>query len=202
MAREGDSCTLTHTHPPKKVAYKLVYGNVSVCYSGDTRPNAELLELCRGADLMILGMIGPFKDLAALTPTSQRLARTSHVTVAQAGPLLRALAPAPRLAVLHHLQVNDATRAPIVSGVRAGGYAGPLAVNEDGLVVLVAPGGGELEMRKLLFVPRAFGWYEGNMPRVLELYLASVGALRKGAGGAAAGSGATAGADKGGGGGK
>ena len=54
-----------------------MYGNVSVCYSGDTRPNAELLKLCRGADLMILGMIGPFKSLAALTPTSQRLARTA-----------------------------------------------------------------------------------------------------------------------------
>ena len=44
--------------------------------------------------------------------------QTSHITPRQAGPVLSAIRP--RLASLHHLTVNDASRVAIVSHVRAG----------------------------------------------------------------------------------
>jgi hypothetical protein len=43
--------------------------------------------------------------------------QTSHVTPQQTGPILARIRP--RLAVLHHLIVNDASRDAIISAVRA-----------------------------------------------------------------------------------
>ncbi len=43
--------------------------------------------------------------------------QTSHIIPEQAGPILQRLQP--RLAVLHHLIVNDVTRDAIVTAVRA-----------------------------------------------------------------------------------
>ena len=44
--------------------------------------------------------------------------QTSHITPEQAGPVLDSIRP--RLAAVHHLTVNDASRVAIVSGIRAG----------------------------------------------------------------------------------
>ena len=51
--------------------------------------------------------------------------QTSHITPQQAGSVLSAIKP--RLAAVHHLTVNDASRVAIVSDIRAGYPQGALA---------------------------------------------------------------------------
>ncbi len=60
------------------------------------------------------------------------------MTCEQSGPILSRLRP--RLAVLHHLTVNDASRDAIVSAVRAGYPEGDIHINED----LVGEGAGRV----------------------------------------------------------
>ena len=55
----------------------------------------------------------------------------------QAGPVLAAIRP--RLAALHHLTVNDASRVAIVSDVRAGYPQGAAQTQGSGLTLIPKP---------------------------------------------------------------
>ena len=83
------------------------------------------------------------------------LTQSSHVTCEQSGPILARLRP--RLAVLHHLTVNEASREAIVSAVRSNGFGGPLAINEDLEVFEVSKSA--LVRRKRLVPDRSWGYW-------------------------------------------
>ena len=55
--------------------------------------------------------------------------QTSHFTPAQAGQIFDKVKP--RLSVIHHATVNDASREQLISDVRAEYASGKLVINED-----------------------------------------------------------------------
>lgn len=55
--------------------------------------------------------------------------QTSHFTPKQAGEIFDNVRP--RLAVIHHATVNEASRAPLLAAVREAYPRGPLVINED-----------------------------------------------------------------------
>jgi hypothetical protein len=64
-----------------------------------------------------------------LTHIADAAAQTSHFTPAQAGQIFDKVKP--RLSVIHHATVNDASREQLISAVRAEYPSGPLVINED-----------------------------------------------------------------------
>ena len=154
------STPVKHYETPGPVALRLEWNGLSVTYSGDMKPNLEFEELAQDTDVVIFQNMGPIEngDVSALPFSSQYLINTSHVTPEQSGPILDRINP--RLAVLHHLLVNDASREAIVSAVRTGGYRGDLAINEDLDVFEISS---EWVKRQKLIVPdRSWGYWHAE----------------------------------------
>ena len=86
------------------------------------------------------------------------LLQTSHVTPEQAGHIFKAVRP--RLAVLHHLLVNDASRPAIVTAVREN-YDGPVIINEDLMAFDVSKD--EVIIRKRLVPTRSWGYWHAEL---------------------------------------
>ena len=91
-------------HGPVKPAYgyRLSYGGRSVCLSGDTRPSENLVEACRGADVLIHEAID--EDVVRRTAQSKQLADAiigHHTTPEQAAEIFQQVHP--RLAVFSHI---------------------------------------------------------------------------------------------------
>lgn len=154
------STPVKHYETPGPVALRLEWQGLSVTYSGDMRPNVEFEQLAEGSDLVILQNMGPIEngDVSALPFSSQYLINTSHVTPEQSGPILDRIRP--RLAVLHHLLVNDASREAVVTAVRAGGYRGELAINEDLDVFEITSE--KVERRKFIVPDRSWGFWHAE----------------------------------------
>jgi ribonuclease Z len=92
-------------HGPVKPAYgyRLNYDGRSVCLSGDTRPSANLVEACRGVDLLIHEAI----DEEVVRKNVQNPALVEvivghHTTPEQAADIFQRIRP--RLAVFSHIQ--------------------------------------------------------------------------------------------------
>lgn len=159
--RNGVVITATpveHYNTPGPVAYRLDWAGLSVTYSGDTRPVQRLIDLAvsgHGSDLLILQNQGPIRDPASLSYETQLLLNTSHITPQQAGPILSLIKP--RLAVAHHLAVNDGSRVPIITHIRQGYPKGDLVINEDLNVVEVSSE--RVELKKRLVPTRNWGYW-------------------------------------------
>ena len=80
------------------------------------------------------------------------------MTPEQAGHIFKAVQP--RLGVLHHLLVNDASRPAIVSAVRQS-YAGPIIINEDLMAFDVSKD--EVVIRKRLVPTRSWGYWHAEL---------------------------------------
>ncbi len=107
-------------HIPGSLAYRVEAAGRSLVYSGDTDVSASLVELARGADLLILECANPFKVPGHLTPEEAgRMA-------AQAG--------VPRLMLTHFYPPCDEVD---VIAMVAQEFAGEILRAEDGLVVTV-----------------------------------------------------------------
>ena len=94
----------TVDHGPVKPAYgyRVSYGGRSVCLSGDTRPSENLVETCRGADVLIHEAID--EDVVRRTAQNQQLADAivgHHTTPEQAADIFQRVRP--RLAVFSHI---------------------------------------------------------------------------------------------------
>ena len=92
-------------HGPVKPSYgyRLNAGGRSVCLSGDTRPSANLVEACRGVDLLIHEVID--EDEVRRNVQNQQLVDAivgHHTTPEQAADIFQRVRP--RLAVFSHIQ--------------------------------------------------------------------------------------------------
>lgn len=159
--RNGVTITSTpvaHYNTPGPVAFRLDWQGLSFTYSGDTRPVETLDVLAKGTDVFILQNMGPIEDLEALSYESKLLIQTSHVTPQQAGVIFAAAQP--RLAVAHHLTVNDASRAAIIQDIRQAYQKGELIINEDLNVYEITKAA--VEVKKRLVPPRSWGYWHAE----------------------------------------
>ena len=55
----------------------------------------------------------------------------NHTSQTQVGEVFSAIRPQPRLAIAHHLSVNEYSIVPIISAIRSTYPVGPLAIAQD-----------------------------------------------------------------------
>ncbi|KAK9908353.1 hypothetical protein WJX75_006483 [Coccomyxa subellipsoidea] len=123
---------------------------------GDSIPANTLVELARGCDVFIEGIIGPLPDLDVLSWQSRFLINTSHTTPAQAGRIFRDVGA--RLSVIHHADVNDASREALITETREEYPEGRLVINEDLAVYEVTKDA--IRHRKRIVPVRSWGKFE------------------------------------------
>jgi len=132
-------------HGPVKPSYgyRVNYGDRSVCLSGDTRPSANLVEACRGVDVLIHEAID--ENVVRKIAQNPRLYEAivgHHTTPEQAADIFQRVRP--RLAVFSHIQPVTA----ILERTRRL-YSGRVEEGEDLMVIDI---GAEVVVRR---VPRA-----------------------------------------------
>jgi ribonuclease Z len=119
-------------HGPVKPAYgyRVNFGGRSVCLSGDTRPSANLVEACRGVDLLIHEVVDD-EALRKAVPSPALLAAIvgHHTTPEQAADVFRRVGP--RLAVFSHIAPLSSA---IVERTRRT-YSGRVEQGEDLMVI-------------------------------------------------------------------
>ncbi|KAK9813508.1 hypothetical protein WJX73_003209 [Symbiochloris irregularis] len=163
-SRNGVTVTSTpvdHYATAGPVALRLDWNGLSITYSGDTKPTQTLVDLAtrdKGTDVLLLQSMGPILDFAALPHNSQYLLNTSHITPTQAGAVLQDISP--RLAAVHHLTVNDASRVAIVSDIRTGYPASALHIAEDLDVFEVSKD--QIAIRKRLVPSTSWGYWHSD----------------------------------------
>lgn len=119
-------------HGPVKPAYgfRVNYGGRSICLSGDTRPSENLVEACRGVDVLIHEAID--EDVVRrLVQNDQQLFEaivSHHTTPEQAADIFRRVGP--RLAVFSHVPPVSA----ILERTRRT-YSGRVEYGEDLMVI-------------------------------------------------------------------
>ena len=107
-------------HSTPTLGFRFAWEGFSLVYGADTAPGDGILELSRGADLLILEASFPMNH-----PTS------SHLTTRQAGEIARA-AHAGRLLLTHfHAEVGDMPAPEREAEVRQSGFAGEVLFAED-----------------------------------------------------------------------
>lgn len=103
-------------HIASSLAYRLEYAGQAMVYSGDTDWSDSLIDLARGADLIILEASNPFKVAGHLTPE-------------EAGRLAE-MAGVPRLVLTHIYPPGDAVDLVEEAGRS---FTGEITIAEDGL---------------------------------------------------------------------
>lgn len=145
LAEIGDVAVsaIRNAHPPITDSYavKLEAGGKAVVLSGDTAPFDGMADFARGADLLVHeAMIAEGVDrLVARVGNGERLKahlESSHTDAVDVGRLA-VQAGVRALALNHLIPVDDPAigRDDWEREVRTGGYAGPLHVGRDGMVI-------------------------------------------------------------------
>lgn len=125
-------------HPPidLALAYRFDAPGRSIVISGDTRPTQSLIDLARGADVLVHEAMMPARvlELVGKLPNGQQLARSvlsGHTTAEQVGQV--AAAAGVKMLVLSHLVPAENPSVPDdewIAAVRRS-YAGPVIVGRD-----------------------------------------------------------------------
>jgi ribonuclease BN (tRNA processing enzyme) len=132
------TCTLVD-HPPVKpaFAYRLDSPDRSVVFSGDTRPSEALVELARGADVLVHEVIWPtaVDRLVANAYNAETLKKSilSHHTAAEDVGRIAAEARVKMLVLSHFVPAEDPeiTDQMWIGAVQYGGYRGPIVLGKD-----------------------------------------------------------------------
>ena len=133
------------------ISYKLTYNNMSMIFTGDTKPNDYVIANGKGVDVLIHEMVVPPETWAAknsgLQPgqtgwtqvlqVATNIQDNSHTPQKAFGYIMNQTKP--RLAVATHFQVNDDTIGPAISDITYW-YKGAVAFATDLLVLTVSPG--------------------------------------------------------------
>jgi ribonuclease BN (tRNA processing enzyme) len=131
------TAALVH-HPPVNLAlaYRFDTADRSIVISGDTRPSAELIQLARGADVLVHEAMLPqyVSELVSTLPGQQRLMKSvlsHHTTAEQAGAV--AAEAGVKLLVLSHLVPAGDPDVPDSEWIEAARrhYSGPIIVGRD-----------------------------------------------------------------------
>lgn len=125
-------------HPPVNVAfaYRFDAHDRSIVISGDTRPSTELVQLARGADVLVHEAMLPqyVFQLVSTLPGQQRLTKSvlsHHTTAEQAGAV--AAEAGVKMLVLSHLVPAGDPDVPDSEWIAAARrqYSGPIVVGRD-----------------------------------------------------------------------
>ncbi len=125
-------------HPPidLALAYRFDAADRSIVISGDTRPTQSLIDLARGADVLVheAMMADRVLDLVGKLPNAQALARSvlsHHSSAEQAGEV--AAAAGVKMLVLSHLVPAEEPSVPDAEWIAAARvhYSGPIMIGRD-----------------------------------------------------------------------
>lgn len=125
-------------HPPVDLAlaYRFDAPDRSIVISGDTRPTQSLIDLARGADVLVheAMMADRVLELVGKLPNADQLARSvlsHHTSAEQAGEV--AAAAGVKMLVLSHLVPAEDPTVPDAEWIAAAArhYAGPVIVGRD-----------------------------------------------------------------------
>ncbi|MCL5022718.1 MAG: hypothetical protein M1497_05025 [Nitrospirae bacterium] len=118
------------------MSYKLEWNGLSMIFSGDTKPNYDMLGHAKGVDVLIHEMVVPaevwaMKNLGITDPSqvdpaiwqqaynyALSVQNSSHTPQGAFGCILSQINPAPRLAIATHFQAADDTMASATKSVR------------------------------------------------------------------------------------
>ena len=159
IAYYNDKTKVTIKHFPAihtrrgSVSYKLEWNGLSMIFSGDTKPNTDMIAQAGGVDVLIHEMVMPAFDWAAKnsnfvpgTPEFERaktyaemVQNSSHTPQGAFGYLLSKMNPPPRLAVATHFQAADDTIASAMRSVRNHYPTGEITFAADLMVITVSP---------------------------------------------------------------
>ena len=134
---EGDGVTVTafrvpHGDFPNSFGYRIETPDRVIVISGDTGPSAAVERMAAGADVLVHEVYSSThlkpedRPGGELWPAYMRAFHTSDEEVGQ----LAARAQ-PGLVLLTHIILMGGSNADLVTGVRRGGYTGPLEVGRD-----------------------------------------------------------------------
>ncbi len=163
IAYQNSSTGVTISHFPSihcrkgSMAYKLEWNGLKVVFSGDTKPNYEMIAKASGIDVLIHEMVVPadvwaMKNLGItnqnqVDPATWTAAynyalavqNSSHTPQGAFGYILSQMSPPPRLAVATHFQATDDTMASALQSVRAHYPTGNVTFAADLMVLNVTP---------------------------------------------------------------
>jgi len=174
IAYHNQETGVTITHFPAihtrqgSVSYKLTWNNMSVIFTGDTKPNQDVIEQAKGVDVLIHEMVMPAYVWAAknsgLPPTDPdfikaydyalQVQNSSHTPQGAFGYLMSQIEPAPRLTVATHFQAEDDTIFSATQSVRNHVPTGELTFAADFMVLNVSKE--RILQRRAVVSPYAF----------------------------------------------
>jgi len=161
IAYYNDKTNVTIKHFPAihtrrgAMSYKLEWNGLSMIFSGDTKPNTNMISQAGGVDVLIHEMVMPAYDWAfknsgfepgtvnfnlALNYATE-VQNSSHTPQGAFGYLLSQMKPPPRLAVATHFQAADDSIASAMRSVRNHYPAGEITFAADLMVITVSPSG-------------------------------------------------------------
>ena len=134
------------------VSYKLEWNGLSIIFSGDTKPNYEMISQAGGVDVLIHEMVMPAWDWAlknsGMSPEdpdfikaynyAMQVQNSSHTPQGAFGYLLSQMIPPPRLTVATHFQAADDTIASAMQSVRNHYPVGEVTFAADLMVINVS----------------------------------------------------------------
>jgi ribonuclease Z len=134
------------------IFYKLEWNGMSMIFTGDTKPNYNVIRQAKGVDLLIHEMVVPADVWASKNTGLQQgqpgyeqakdyalqVQNSSHTPQGAFGYLLSQLIPRPRLTVATHFQAADDTIASATTSVRNHTLTGDLTFASDLMVINVS----------------------------------------------------------------
>jgi len=156
------------------ISYKLEWKGLSMIFSGDTKPNKEMIAQASGVTVLVHEMVVPAEIWAAKNfglrkppadqtdPTWQKalnyataVQNSSHTPQGAFGYLLSQMDPPPKLAVATHFQATDDTIESAFKSIRDHYPEGDVTIAADLMVISVTPD----RITKRKAVVEDYAWY-------------------------------------------
>ena len=174
IAYNNETTKVKITHFPAihcrrgSISYKLEWNGLSMIFSGDTKPNYNMIKQAGGVDVLIHEMVMPAYEWAlknsGMSPEDPNFAaaynyalqvqNSSHTPQGAFGYLLSRMTPPPRLAVATHFQAQDDTIASAMQSVRNHYPVGEVTFAADLMVINVSAT--KIIQRRAVISPYAF----------------------------------------------
>jgi len=138
------------------ISYRLEWNGLSMIFTGDTKPNYNLINQAPGVDVLVHEMVVPadvwaMKNLGITDPSqvssqiwnaaynyATEVQNSSHTPQGAFGYILSQIKPAPKLTVATHFQAADDTIASATKSVREHYPSGDLTFASDLMVINVS----------------------------------------------------------------
>lgn len=155
------------------MSYKLEWNGLSMIFTGDTKPNVDVVQQASGVDLLVHEMVVPAEVWAMknlhITNKDQvdsstwnaaynyalAVQNSSHTPQGALGYLLSQMKPAPRLAVATHFQATDDTIDSAMQSIRKHYPEGDVTIGADLMVLNVT----KSSITKRRAVVSDWAWY-------------------------------------------